>query len=441
MSFGIDCLSQSRISPCLHCLSPRSADASGPIVPIKSSNRRFSLHFMFAPFISALFGLSVSTCTIAYTSTRTVSFYSASFQNCAPALLVSYCPAYLSLTDCSFARCLTSEYTVGAVYFNGSQIQAVRCSFTNCQAVGVCALYATQCSSAGPSQWNLTEVGESNGYGSSAPLYLSAFYQSSGTDMAAERTNVTGTTATLGSSGITLENGRNVVFQFCRFESNTGINCIVLNGRLGTQSIRCLHCRQIISTDGDTQFKGMICIYASWTIADSVFEDNSLTWIAGQYYTGTSFTLTFENCYFDEFPWTVQGRAIVELDGCDTDSVPDVKDGCPASSLSAGAIAGIVIGTLAGIAIVIAIVAIACIVKKRAEPNRVLDRSLTGAPAQEEKIPPGVLHAPSAYGGPPPPQFPHGGPPPPPSPYGGGAAPAPFLPGAFPGAPPSWGVK
>jgi hypothetical protein len=63
---------------------------------------------------------------------------------------------------------------------------------------------------------------------------------------------------------------------------------------------------------GNTDFKGVICVYGSWTIKDSVFYNSSVVRIAGQYATGSPFSLTFEDCYFDEYLGSSQGMVIIE---------------------------------------------------------------------------------------------------------------------------------
>jgi hypothetical protein len=115
----------------------------------------------------------------------------------------------------------------------------------------------------------------------------------------------------------------------------------------------------------------MFCIFDSWWIKESVFANNTLVWIAGQYTTEISFILTFGHCYFDEFPWKSQGKVMVELDDCNISrDLPAIKDGCPTFTtmeVDSNTVenVGIIIGSVAGVVVLVAAGAIVCVIKRR----------------------------------------------------------------------------
>jgi hypothetical protein len=61
----------------------------------------------------------------------------------------------------------------------------------------------------------------------------------------------------------------------------------------------------------------MFWIYHSWTISDSVFEDNTVLWMVGQSAVSPRYILTFRNCYFDSFTDSLSGGAQVIVDDCE----------------------------------------------------------------------------------------------------------------------------
>jgi hypothetical protein len=196
--------------------------------------------------------------------------------------------------------------------------------------------------------------------------------------MAIEGTNWT-STAGVNTSALVVEDARDAVVQFCLFDSNRGINCLMLNERFGSESLRCLGFRGNICEDGASEFKGMFCIYNSWTIENSVFENNKVIWIVGQYAMSRAFTLTFRRCQFDVFKEFVQGKAKVDLDDCDigAGTLPpwgqcpnrtprrtmSRSDSVVAGGLDAGVIAGVVVALVAVTSLVI--VAVVCWFKRQ----------------------------------------------------------------------------
>jgi cbb3-type cytochrome oxidase subunit 3 len=109
----------------------------------------------------------------------------------------------------------------------------------------------------------------------------------------------------------------------------------------------------------------MFWISDSTTIEGSLFENNTVVWIVGQPSSNRSSILTFRNCYFDAFTALAQGNATVQTEGCliGARNFPSTALQCPMGGLSAGAIAGIVVGGLALISIVI--VAVVCWIKRK----------------------------------------------------------------------------
>jgi hypothetical protein len=272
---------------------------------------------MFPALLSALAPFSLSSCS------NYVRYYGAAFsiadivfQGCSTAVYASNCLLNATITACTFVSCTTSS-SGGGIYFEGTQLQTFRCSFTGCSASNVGgAMYVSQCSTAVPAQWHFTDNFMTRVSCYQAPVFCSAYDQPNGTDMAVERMNFTSNSADL-TAALILEDVRNAVVEFCLFESNRGMCALTLNYRRGSGSLRCLGFRGNVFRDGNSQFKGMFCIYSSWTIADSVFDNNTFVWIVGQYVTDVNFTLTFRNCYFDAFVESRQGGALVELDDCE----------------------------------------------------------------------------------------------------------------------------
>jgi hypothetical protein len=189
-------------------------------------------------------------------------------------------------------------------------------SFRDCSAEEGAAVCAEQCSSARPTQWNFTEDFVTRSSCKGDPIYSTAAEQIAGTDMAFERTNFTWNSAD-STAAFTIENTRDAIVQFCQLDTCEGMNCICFLRHMGSELVRCLGFRQNTCEDGDFEWKGMFCVIDSWTIADSVFDDNMFIWIVGQIAMDRTFTLTFRNCYFDAVALSCQGGALVELDDCE----------------------------------------------------------------------------------------------------------------------------
>jgi hypothetical protein len=137
----------------------------------------------------------------------------------------------------------------------------------------------------------------------------------------------------------------------------------------------------------------MFWISDSMTIEGSVFENNTVVWIVGQSSSDRGYILTFRNCYFDVFTAWAQGGATVQTEGClvGARNFPSTALQCPMGGFSAGAIAGIVVGGVALIAIVIVVV---CWIKrKKRRTNAAMETRLIRPEANRRELDYATLRA------------------------------------------------
>jgi hypothetical protein len=267
---------------------------------------------MFAAFLSSAF----SNCpNYVQPSGATLFISDTLFQGCMSAVNSSACDACTTITACVFSSCW-SPSNGGGIDFLGTQIETFRSSFTDCSAEDTgAAIKAFKCWDAIQTQWSFTDNLVMRARCWTAPVFWTAAFQSWPPYIAVTRTNFT-----LGSvtetSTVASDKSELLYVAFCQFEWNLGTNCASFEVGAGSSEVGCLRFLDNVCGDGDTLRKGLIWIYPSCTISDSVFENNGYLWIVGKSSTLVTPTLTFRNCYFDAFVESAYGGALFTRDGC-----------------------------------------------------------------------------------------------------------------------------
>jgi hypothetical protein len=273
---------------------------------------------MAAVFFAALVGVGFSDCPTVDTANTTVSVSDTEFVDCVSPVRLGRCHTDATIMACTFYRC-ESESDGGGIWFQGTELEIHQCEFTECLAWNNgSAIYANGCPTSNLGEWifndNLVRLGTC----ASHAISLSAARQFDGTSVALERTNLTSNTAFDGTALI-IQMARGVAVDFCLFESNYGLSCVVLERRLGSVPLRCLGFRSNICTTGRGWDRAaFFVLYASWTIKDSVLANNSYYGLIQPYSSGSwNYDLICENCYFDEFPRSTGYLAKLSLRSCE----------------------------------------------------------------------------------------------------------------------------
>jgi hypothetical protein len=267
---------------------------------------------------AAFLGIGISICPNVDTANNTVSVSSTDFVECISPVSIGRCRANATITACTFSRC-ESESDGGGIWFRGTDVEIHQCSFTECLAWNNgSAVYASGCPSSDSAEWILSDNLARLGKCASHAIYCSAARQRNGTKMTVEHTNLTSNTAIDGAA-LVIQRTRGAIVEFCMFESNEGLFCLVPDERLDSGLLRCLGFHLNICKPGIVNLlPALFQIYSSWVVEDSVFANNSFVWFVAEYSCiSSTFSLSLQNCYFDQFPPQAGGCAHFYLTDCE----------------------------------------------------------------------------------------------------------------------------
>jgi hypothetical protein len=260
-------------------------------------------------FLCSVAGTTVSDCLV-YPANAVITLIDALFEDCTPGVNASDCASNASIEACVFLNC-SSTSDGGGIYFQGSRLTVLRSSFFDAQGRTGSAIYAQNCGSVGAFRWIFDGLLVSGSDSNFAAIWVA---DSGVIRIEIDRTNMSDNTAEW-SSTIGTYGARSVVFQSCLFERNVGTSAMYLSiWEYGEERwLNCLGFRGNVCHRGNVSPMGMFCVEDSWTIENSVFENNSVVWIAGGVASSPVPRLVFEACVFDVQIESVDGTVEVSF--------------------------------------------------------------------------------------------------------------------------------
>jgi hypothetical protein len=243
--------------------------------------------------------LTESTCGLTDINSSTITLTSLIFSYCttrAVEIDYSYCVA--TVTDCQFSHISSSSSEAG-LYFVGLQLFLLKSTFEDISGSdGGVAFYSQSSFLISRHQWNFTDVSAQscNGWGNT--MLMSSDYTSTGPSLNIAGINSTSNTITNWGSAFDIRQPYTLNFQNCFIKNASRYNCIFLSNVYSTHSIRCLVFKENICYTLRALINGMFAVVGSWTIEDSIFSNNVVDYLVGNWASNTG-QLTFARCYFD----------------------------------------------------------------------------------------------------------------------------------------------
>jgi hypothetical protein len=117
------------------------------------------------------------------------------------------------------------------------------------------------------------------------------------------RVNATSNTITSCGSSFFIHRRNILNFQYCFIKNNSRYNCTALSNVYSIHSVRCIVFHSNICSYFDGLRRGMFAVDGIWTIQDSIFSNNVVSYLVGDWMSHAG-RLKFVRCSFDNPSFT-----------------------------------------------------------------------------------------------------------------------------------------